>query len=424
MRYLSLCLLFSLYVSISYAQTQTPTPWPTATPHVPLVEELLTRTPNLEELEGYLLFHLQRQMGPDGYPPGNLLLENDSLEYVDVDADGEDDLIVNGYMHLAVLLWQGERYAQPYQIYSIPTGRIPASRYYLEDWTNDGKPEVVFDTRLNYVGSNLGGSWWTRHIIHCDLICRTVFEVERLNYSVNSSEFGEGLQHIRTFIERTTKDGIPSIATMTTGMSLRASCCYEDRLAREDWELSLNQPDPTLREYNWDGSTFRLVEETVLDPSIFPPESTPLFTAETPEHWQPAQISIGHVDFGYARFDTCALFVWRDAIGEPVTCIPEFSTVEWRDLTGDGETELVLGVLTSAESYHVRVYQFDHSQRGVPLIEIANITGDVIQADLFGVRIDDIDHDEALEIVSAGPRAINLDLPQGCADLPGIGCWL
>lgn len=427
MRYLCFCLLFLLWETVTYAQTDTPpTPWPTATPRVPLVEELTTRRPEINELEGYLLFHLQRQMAPDGYPPGNLYLDSDSLEYIDINADGEDDLIVNGYVHLAVLLWQGQGYAPPFQIYPIPTGRIPDSRYYLEDWTNDGNPEIVFDTRLNYVGTNLGGSWWTRYIIHCDEVCRTVFEVERLNYMVNSSDDGEGLQQTQTLIERTIEAGTPSIITTTTGINLRADCCYEERQTREGWSLSIGQPEPMQRKYTWDGQIFRLVEETVLEPDTVPSVSMPQLRAETPDYLDPAIISIGHVDLGlgYDRFDTCALFIWRDGLGEPVTCIPEFTKVEWRDLTRDGEPELVLGAVTGGASYLLRVYHFDRSQQGVPLVEIAEVTGDIIQADLLGVRIDDIDDDGALEIISTGPRMINLDIPPGCAGMQGAPCWI
>lgn len=422
MRYLCFGLLLLLCVSVSYAQSETP--WPTATPHVPLVEELTTRQPNLDELEGYLLFHLQRQMGPDSYSPGNLFLDSDSLEYVDINADGEDDLIVNDNVYLAVLLWQGERYAQPFQIYPIPTGRIPGSRYYLEDWTNDGNPEIVFDTRLNYVGTDLGGSWWTRYIIHCDEVCNTAFEVERLNYMVYGNLLGDGLQQTQTWIEHTVEAGVPGITTMTSGVIVRANCCYEGRQAHEDWELLPGQPEAVQRKYTWDGQIFRLEEETVLESDIVPPVSESQLMADTPDYWQTAYISIGHVDPSYGRFDTCALFVGQNGLGEPVTCIPEFTSVEWRDFTGDEEPELVFRTLTNAASYLLRVYRFDHSQQEVPLVEVADVTGAVIQADLFGVRIDDIDDDGALEIISTGPRTIYLDLPPGCADMQGPVCWI
>src|SRR5688572_23760016 len=133
---------------------------------------LRDREPTLEQLTAYLWFYMTPSDYPDspdipymrfGWNPAQ-----SPVRYVDLNGDGELDLVAEGHMQVAAMIWLGDRYSLPFQIYKWGSPRNPFSRVSLEDWTNDGNPEVIFDYRSTHSGSDIGGDIWTKYVIHCD----------------------------------------------------------------------------------------------------------------------------------------------------------------------------------------------------------------------------------------------------------------
>ena len=123
---------------------------------------LTDREPTPEQLEAYLQAYFRAENGYDL----RIWWQNEPVRYTDVNGDGEDDLIADSLSYVAVLLWQDNKYSEPFHL-QRSSGRIHESRVSLQDVTNDGTPEVVFDHVTSYTGSDMGGMIYGRDVIHC-----------------------------------------------------------------------------------------------------------------------------------------------------------------------------------------------------------------------------------------------------------------
>ena len=115
--------------------TQTPSLTPTPT-HPPA---LTSREPTIPELEAFL------GIGFEQYPEDGKLVLNADWEYGDVSGDGQDDLVITRPPEVFVLIWTDDHYELTFSDYGAWFRGGPISSLFLEDWTNDGAMEVIFD---------------------------------------------------------------------------------------------------------------------------------------------------------------------------------------------------------------------------------------------------------------------------------------
>jgi hypothetical protein len=110
------------------------------------------------------------------------------------------------------------------------------------------------------------------------------------------------------------------------------------------------------------------------------------------------------------------------AIGAPFLCL--FPFADWRDVTGDGNLELVVTAYSGRygvhdnekDCAHQRLLIFEIDEETIH--QLANIIGCIWRPDLFGVRLENVDVDAPLEIIAGGQRMTST--PQSCR---GGYCW-
>ncbi len=154
--------------------TPRPTLPPSPTPTLEPVELLADRYPTIDNLEAYLLDV------PDGYFKTTSfdreylinefrnrgLTTGAELIYQDINGDGVADLIVSDRLTVAIFLWLENRYSAPFILVGSGWKYAPSSKVTLEDWTNDGIPEIIFDYRGDAGGTGISFNVWDRFIPH------------------------------------------------------------------------------------------------------------------------------------------------------------------------------------------------------------------------------------------------------------------
>ena len=183
----------------------------TATPPLTMPAlPLAIREPSPQQLDAYF----QDAIGATEY--GYRTADADWF-YADVSGDGEADLVIGGWVYVVVFVWEGDRYAEPFVILGSRGPRNPYGRVYVEDWTNDGIPDVAFDERNPASGSGYVYEEWERHVIVCTSGCRTVWEHI---YAVLEVSNGYAMNMQRSMIVRTPVDGSPGIRVVSQAFSL------------------------------------------------------------------------------------------------------------------------------------------------------------------------------------------------------------
>lgn len=104
--------------------------------------------------------------------------------------------------------------------------------------------------------------------------------------------------------------------------------------------------------------------------------------------------------------ENCTLYVDNQIVGDAFDCKGNFTTVQWQDITNDGQEEIVIITLSYGEKTELREtclqqHLLAYEWIGSEAVEIANIRGCVVEADLYGVRFDDLENDDQVEIVAA-----------------------
>ena len=127
--------------------------------------------------------------------------------------------------------------------------------------------------------------------------------------------------------------------------------------------------------------------------------------------------------------DVCQLTVAGQSVGGSFGCRGNFTTVEWKDITGDGVPDIVAIAFSAGDPVDSKGNSLadDHCMHqrllasqwdGQPATPIANVAGCVMREDLYGVRLADVDGDGKLEIEAAPNGKKEL------ADLKAIGTKL
>lgn len=355
-------------------------------------------------------------------------IERANILYKDVNGDSEDDLIITASDFVTVFIWEEGKYGYPFTILYYPRKYGEASQVFFEDWTKDDVPEVIFDYRHDTGGTDIFGHIWYRHIIHCsDVDCHLVWDNE-INYVINHFNRNNGLGFAKSHIRL--------IPDESGDLTLRK---ISEEFAVYVFDTVLQVYTSTLSIYSWTGETFEFTDEQIvsLPHKVYKQEITPytleykdfvsgdkvletfikqaVITATNKDGVTATIIAKGSDDFYYGMhiipIDFCELFLEGKQIGPPFACKHNFTTLEWKDITSDGQPEIIVialagtytvneeGEYLSEEScfnQHLYAYQWN----GTKTKNIADIVGCVIQSDLYGVRLEDFDNDGKLEILS------------------------
>ena len=396
---------------------------PTATLTITSVPPITNRQPSISELDSYLT-----ELSLEEAPFEHII----EVIYEDVNGDGEIDLVVSDYLFVGIFIWQDDQYTGSFIYQGYPWKYDPGSQITLEDWTNDGIPEVIFDFRDDTGGTGVRVTNWTRYVIHCqqnESTCKVI-------WAGQLGAFYEGYGPGGVALLQTDVDQIndvnesPSLEIVTESFAIysQGTIPYSSQIG--DGILSYNggrktegfppyYPRESLKVYTstldiftWNGSEFEWQETQVLKPAKYT-ESLAVLEAINGEG-KTASISVKPNNDAGLENDICQLDIDGITTGLQFGCKDNFTVVEWRDVTNDNTEELVImaysGVYTNVgfdgegnfpdkDCIHQRVIVYQQVNSLVK--EIANVTGCVVQSDLYGVRFEDIDDDGQLEILAA-----------------------
>lgn len=394
----------TVIASLTLTASSTNTASPTLTPSS--IEPLKIQEPSLATLNDYLL-----NTNSEDFLFTSPLTEVATLLYEDVNGDEFNDLIISDYLRVVILLWRGDRYSEPFQLVRLPPWKYsPASRVQLSDWTNDDVPEVIFDHNADTGGTGMLHDAWIRYIIHCNIQnCDIVWEG---TLAAITSDFNSGGIDVYTAdLHLDTHTPKPQLRYVSEYFSVYSNGFYlpENALAGLNYKLqNLTTFTSTLSIYEWNDHSFEHKDEQIIYlPKSISDDSKLEARSDT---GNVAKINVTAVEAVTNRNDRCELFLNDENVGEVFGCKHNFTSVEWKNITGDGRDEIIVTALSGtsdpeqainidASCVHQRLlaYQWD----GMTISEIANIYGCVIQPNLFGVKIEDFDSDGELEVIAA-----------------------
>jgi hypothetical protein len=328
------------------------------------------------------------------------------LKSIDLNGDAQDDLVYYNFTGYA-MIWLGSGYSEPVPFYQRISGNSESNtRLMFEDLTGDGVAEIAFDSvQIYHVGSGLGAATWDRRIFHCkDQTCEEVLYFV-LDHYMTDNNFGGTCRSHRIVswdpIDR-------SLRCFSEGFSIYG--CGETTGDLADMS-TLRIDSSMVTYYRWGENGFEevLTEAAGLEAKI--DSQSRLFDERSDGTMAniTTEFNMGAVSMN----DACQLYISGNEVGDKFGCKSNFTQVEWQDITGDSEEELVVIAFSGATEFdlqgndlgsqmcahqHLLAYTIE---AGVPR-KIADIKGCTIESDLYGVKLTDIDGDGSLEIMTAG----------------------
>lgn len=379
-------------VEIQKTPIQTPTPAPIPLNSGPF---LTSHKPTFAELEAYLI---DREISYEAdWGQGSIVLGRLSpdlrLVYEDLNGDNEADMMIWQHIPtdvhgiLLVMLWDKDHYLHPLAVYSYGEYGGPGYHLTFADWTGDLTPEIVLDTSDVNSGAGLHIITWLRYLIHCQAQCEIVWSGELGKLSVVNGS--RAIQ--QTSLERQTTENGQSTFTIT-----RSGFSSPHLLAHYLQEQIAVFPE-MLETWIWNGSRFALSNEQVIAEGYktsFQPVlsatnnagDTALLLAE-PDKREQTQSSL---------INTCTFTLNGAVLTEQFYCASHLAWVSWQDITEDGRADLILIATDIFSGQRLLAYDWD----GIKAKLIADLTGEIISADLYGVRIENVDEDNAGEILA------------------------
>jgi len=406
--------------------TKTSTQQPTIVSTATAVPTIANRHPSNEELETYLT-DLDLFIEP-GFSYGHVV----ETIYEDVNGDGEDDLIVSDYMFVGVFLWRDDHYEGSFVYQGDPWKYDPGSRVTLEDWTGDNVPEIVFDFRQDTGGTGVRVTDWTRYVIHCaevELSCQVIW-AGRLGglgegYSNGGISFSQSsLKHIRDLHDAPILEvesesfaiyawgSLPYTSPIGDGILTYKSGRKIDDYPEYSPIESLKIYTATKDIFVWNGSQYEWQKTDILTPSVTIDFQANLqaLNADGPN----ASVTFKNNNDAGLNNDICQLNIDGQKIGFEFGCKYNFTQLEWQEVTGDDKEELVItafsnvytdtgfeGELEYPDKDCIHQRMIVYQQAASEMKQIADVTGCVVESDLYGVRFEDIDNDGQVEILAA-----------------------
>jgi hypothetical protein len=176
----------------------------------------------------------------------------------------------------------------------------------------------------------------------------------------------------------------------------------------------------TMKTYTWNGTNFEQTSTNILAPE-FTVTSDSMLSLNNQENGSTMILSeLDESDY-YRPIFRCTLNHNNKPIDEPFECLPDFTKISWQDITNDGKEELIV-VATSLGTQQLLAYEINEQET----IQIANVAGDIIRSDLFGVQLEDVDEDGQLEILAGRGYATegsNCKIYEGIYPDPWEFCW-
>ncbi|MBE2225554.1 MAG: hypothetical protein IAF02_28720, partial [Anaerolineae bacterium] len=368
------------------------------------------------------------------------------------------DLIISDYMFVGVFLWTGDHYEGAFVYQGDPWKYDPGSRVTLEDWTQDGIPEIVFDYREDTGGTGSRVTDWERYIIHCldNFTCHMIWAGEmgalseaystgRVNllrasieHSINSAT-NPVLEYRSETFAVYTLGTLPFTYPIGNGiLSYDSGRPLENIPDYSTWE-SLKVYTSTLEIFAWNGDQYEWQETRITAPMQIIDSQAKLEAIS--EDGITASIVYERYDDATIDIDVCQLLVNEEETGPAFGCKHNFSQLEWLDVTGDGEEELIIRgyagfPLDNGGDWGSDFHDKDCSVKQLMIIlqwndselkAIADISGCVVESDLYGVRFEDVNEDGQTEIVAANgmftePRCYSRFSLDGLGGKQG-NCW-
>ncbi len=336
--------------------------------------------------------------------------------FQDISGDQVDDLLVFGWDGLWATVWEDDHYTEPLRLRpGWSRGDLPTIRITLEDWTADGVPEIVYDESGLGGGTGLWISWTVRTLIHCGQAgCLAVWS-DTLSSDTTDYNSGGMARYSIDMRATTDSDGQPALRMVDQGFSIY--CCSEWISAdgSQPWINTLEVYTSTVTVWSWTGSAFELRDSQInhLPQTI---ESQSQLSATRRDGLE-ASISWAHNHAAGNANEYCQLLLDGVPTGSYFGCRHTFTSVAWRDLTGDGVDEVVITAFSAGYPYgpddllsdiscmHQRLiaYQVKDAEAS----EIANVAGCVERSDLYGVRLVDVDQDGQVDILAAPTGALS-----------------
>ena len=166
----------------------------------------------------------------------------------------------------------------------------------------------------------------------------------------------------------------------------------------------------TMYTAEWTGQAFRNTGNRTITAPYQPLTPAPvLSTTALSGHF--AEIILTG-EFHTHKSQYCHLSLNQQSIGYPFICNKEFTSVEWQDVLQDGADELVIKTMAGITSYidnlptdqrldcvHQRMIIW--RDMGAQWMEIANVAGCVRDNDLLGVRLEETNQNQSMEIITA-----------------------
>ncbi|MEM9774378.1 MAG: hypothetical protein AAF902_07345 [Chloroflexota bacterium] len=424
--------------------TQKPLPTLTSTPtQQPLTYKPLTiQNPTIEELNSYLL-----SLPDEHFYSADYVLDSfreyegfsdlAKITHLDLNNNGNLDLLLEDENRLMVMLWQGKEYGRPLIIIKDSFRTGSNSNVKFEDWTGDKIPEIIFQSRGVGTGTGYYSYGWLNTVINCAQPLESCQIVGLIGdgYTAFDSNIGGMTAVESTYIFDKGPNNETLIRHERHGFSLYDSDFDYRTFASADidklfeFHQSLKILTPTVTSLIWNGDSF---ETYAAEKAIGQSEIIPSIRSVSAMH-NSNLATISHEKMGQFahKNDVCQLYVNGDAAGELFGCKENFITVEWRDIHRNNDLEIVVWAYSGASPadndgnelseigcHHTRIIIFDWD--GSQANEHTNIAGCVTRSDLYGVKFLDIDKDGQDEIVVAS----GLFTEKKCfTDNPWSSCW-
>ena len=156
--------------------------------------------------------------------------------------------------------------------------RNPWSKVKFEDWTLDEVPEIIFDARLPYCGTDIGGEMYLRYVIHCQQVeCNIVWNgITNDYYWQNGTNVGMRLYQVDTSASQIASNVI--LEATSTQFAINCSQAYcplsLGNTANDPWNTRSVVDSSVLTRYLWNGFHFVEIERILIsEPQVIEPKT-------------------------------------------------------------------------------------------------------------------------------------------------------